>query len=472
VRGKQAVAENAARGGAAPAADARAPAADARAGLGRQVARLLLRSRLNRIASRGSTGLFFGLAAGLVAAALAGTVRLPLPGPAAAALATACGTLAGAAAGLLLRQDTRRLLVFADRFLATRELVSTAWELAASPPSGTFSEAVIRDAEAVLAGVPAARILGTPRVRLLPLAPILAGLIALALVFPFDLGSLLPARPGRGKLASIGEDLQSSGRLLLESARAENRGRALALSRELAQLGKELAERRIRDEEAMDRMQDLERRMAAEYETQLRAGPGGPGPGTDRDSGKELRDLGNALDSLRGAQKKAVPPGEGGTGQGQPPSIAESPEGSSPPGAGRLPPGGNGRRPGDEQSREPGGGSRGRGADQNGAAGEEPSRAAGTVPALDLRGPGGRIARSGQGPDLRAEAVPADGDSTRLLVRALPDSTGSRAEEDTTLRRYAQQAESALARNEIPQKLKQYVKEYFTIIGISAGDGK
>jgi hypothetical protein len=57
-------------------------------------------------------------------------------------------------------------------------------------------------------------------------------------------------------------------------------------------------------------------------------------------------------------------------------------------------------------------------------------------------------------------------------VRALPESTGSRAQEDRTLRRYAQQAESAVSGNEVPPKLKQYVKEYFTIIGMSAGDGK
>jgi hypothetical protein len=57
-----------------------------------------------------------------------------------------------------------------------------------------------------------------------------------------------------------------------------------------------------------------------------------------------------------------------------------------------------------------------------------------------------------------------------MLVRALPDAAGSRAREDRTLRRYAQQAESALSRDEIPAKLKQYVRNYFTVIGMSAGD--
>jgi hypothetical protein len=475
-------------------------AAGARSALGRDVGRLLLRSRLNRAASGASTGLFWGLAAGLVAAALAGTVRLPLPGLSVAALAAACGALAGAVAGLLRGLDTRRLLISADRSLGTRELVSTAWELAASPPSGTFSEAVIRDAQSVLSGVTAGKILGAPRMPLLPFVPILVALIAAALVFPVDLGSLFRGRQGSDVLASIGEDLESSGRLLLESARAQNQGRTLALSRELAQLGRELAERRIRNEEAMDRMRDLERRMAAEYQMQLRAlpqsipngapgagpgtggengqsrpgangraQPGSPGQGAGRDSEKELRDLGKALDSLRDAQKKAAP-GKGGAGQGEPPSMADRPGGSPPPGSSRLPPGG-GRRPGSDQSQEPGGGSRGPGLDRS-SPGDEPSSVPGSAPSPDTHGPASSISRGGEGPALRAETAPSEGDSTKLLVRALPDSTGSRAQEDRTLRRYAQQAESALARDEVPPKLKQYVKEYFTIIGMSAGDGK
>ena len=469
-------------------------AAGDRSALGRRIGRLLLRFRLNRAAAWASTGLFCGLAAGLVVAALAGTIHFPFSARAVAGLAAACGTIAGGAAALLRGTDTRRLLIAVDRSLESRELVSTAWELAGAPPSGTFSEAVIRDAESLLARVPAGKVLGVPRMPLLHFVPVLVILIAAALIFPLDIGSLLRARQqGRNELASIGEDLESSGRLLFESARAQRQGRTLALSRELAQLGRELAERRIRNEEAMDRMQDLERRMAAEYELQLRAlpqavpsdggplpgadgspQPGGPGKGEGRNSGKELKDLGKALDSLRNAQKKAAPPGTGGRGgadQGQPPSFAERPEGSPPPGSGRLPPGaGGGPKQGNDLGQGPDAGTQGPGADSNNPPGSEPSSIPGSTPAPDTPGPASPIARADHGPALRAEAAPADGDSTKLLVRSLPDATGSRAQEDRTLRRYAQQAESALARDEVPPKLKQYVKDYFTIIGMSAED--
>jgi hypothetical protein len=55
-------------------------------------------------------------------------------------------------------------------------------------------------------------------------------------------------------------------------------------------------------------------------------------------------------------------------------------------------------------------------------------------------------------------------------VRSLPEWTGSKVPEGTVLQQYSKQVESALRRDEIPPKLKQYVKDYFTIIGMSAGD--
>ena len=59
-----------------------------------------------------------------------------------------------------------------------------------------------------------------------------------------------------------------------------------------------------------------------------------------------------------------------------------------------------------------------------------------------------------------------DGDSARLLVRSLPDWNGSKVPEERVLRQYEQQAESALARDEVPARLKEYVKDYFTTIGM------
>ena len=54
-----------------------------------------------------------------------------------------------------------------------------------------------------------------------------------------------------------------------------------------------------------------------------------------------------------------------------------------------------------------------------------------------------------------------------MLVRSLPERSGSRLPEDAVLNQYSRQAESALARDEIPLKLRQSVKDYFTTIGIT-----
>jgi hypothetical protein len=92
------------------------------------------------------------------------------------------------------------------------------------------------------------------------------------------------------------------------------------------------------------------------------------------------------------------------------------------------------------------------------------------MPVPDTKGPPSRIAESRRGSPLKAEAAPAEGDSAKVLVRALPEWNGSRLPEGRVLRHYAQAAESALTREEVPPKLKEYVKSYFTIIGVSGGD--
>ena len=153
--------------------------------------------------------------------------------------------------------------------------------------------------------------------------------------------------------------------------------------------------------------------------------------------------------------------------------MADRPEGPPPSGSGALPPaGGGGRRQGTDPGQEPRGGEPGLGANGNNPEGEQESTVPGSTPAPDTRGPASPIIHGDQGPALKAGATPGPGDSTKALVRALPDSTASHAREDRTVRRYAQEAESAIARDEVPLKLKQYVKDYFTTIGMSAGGGK
>ena len=295
----------------------------------------------------------------------------------------------------------------------------------------------------------------------------------------------------------IGEDLQSYGQRLQDSARSRNLGRSLALAQDLAKLGKDLAEGSIQKDEALDRMADVERRLIAEFDLRLRAfnsgdpGAGGlgqagaeelagrngsatgragqgdgldsPMPG-DAQGGQDLKDMGDALKRLRQGQGSSAPPG---TGNGEPPSMAQGPKAPPrQPGSGMLPPGNDSSEKG-QGSPAQGYGSGAAPDPDPGQPGEKaPAGAPGLMPAPDTKGPPSRIAEGGRGSPLKAEAAPGQGDSTKFLVRALPERSGSRLPENKVLRQYAQAAESALTREEVPPRLREYVKSYFTIIGV------
>jgi len=113
--------------------------------------------------------------------------------------------------------------------------------------------------------------------------------------------------------------------------------------------------------------------------------------------------------------------------------------------------------------------SEGAGADAEnpGRSGQSGGSGIGSVPAPVKRGTPSAIIDNTIGPRLRVQGTPSEGDSTRLLARALPRWNGSRLPEEAIINRYSRQAESAFARDEIPLQLKEYVKQYFTVIGIA-----
>jgi len=443
---------------------------------------------------RAIEGLFFGLIPGLLAAVLAGTVPLPFSVPVFACCTAAAGLSAGILAGLLRRIDVRRLLIDADRALGSKELASTAFELVRAPWGETFSEAVIAEAAGLMDHWTPRRMLGPLRLPLLPFLPVLALLIGLSLLFPFNLRSLFSARQaGPADLAMIGEDLQSYGQRLRDSALSQ--GRSLALAQDLAKLGRDLAQGAVPKDEALDRMADLEKRLRAEYDLRLRAfnmpgprgdahgpsggdqagrngsGPGGSGKGDGFDSSlpedsgsQDLKDMSEALKRLRQAQGASPP---SGTETGEPQSTAQGPQSPSrQPGSGQLPPGGD-YSPNGQAGQSRGTGS-GAAPDSNPSepAQGSPSGTPGMLPAPDTKGPPSEIAHGGKASPLKTDAAPAEGDSTKLLVRALPEWSGSRLPEARVLKQYAQAAESALTREEVPPRLKESVKSYFTIIGV------
>ena len=413
------------------------------------VERLARRARQDLCIRRSTAGLFFGLVPGAVVSLLAGSVALPIPAfPLVLGLAAA-GCATGLVSALFSAVDRRRLLINADRSLGSRELASTAFELAGSADPGIFAGAVLEDAAQLLARASPRAILGRLR---LPLAPpaVLAALVATAcLLFPLDLRGLFPGKPAPDpQLAQIGEDLRNRGLRLAEEARAHDLGRSLALSQQLAQLGSDLAANRIQPEDALERTSELESGLAEEYQLRMQEVQGDTSL-TDR-GGTESA-LGDALDRLREARRQL--------GRGAP--------SGSPPGLRGLPPGQGDRSA--QRGRDHGVDSEGAGADAEnpGRSGQSGGSGIGSVPAPVKRGTPSAIIDNTIGPRLRVQGTPSEGDSTRLLARALPRWNGSRLPEEAIINRYSRQAESAFARDEIPLQLKEYVKQYFTVIGIA-----
>ena len=352
----------------------RHPVTDVRSEFRVRSARLARSARVDLLFRRSTDGLFYGLLPALAIAVLAGTVALPFPVPCAAA-AAAVGLMAGALSALLSPLDRRRLLIRADAALGSRELVSTAYELDRSGSTGAFPDAIVEDAAKLLAITTPRSLLGRLRLPLAPFAALAAVLTAAGLLFPVDLRTLVPRHEHpEAALSQIGEDLRKKGQTLAEEARARDLARSLELGDQLAQLGSDLAARRIQPEDALDRMSDIESGLAQEYQLRLqhaqsiapRPGPGAGGsggrPGTSREPGasrgegspgtssftgpegdQALRDLGGALDRLRQAQRELGGPGPGETDHAQAPSRRQGDLPGRQGSAGRAPgPGGTG----------------------------------------------------------------------------------------------------------------------------------
>ncbi len=449
-----------------------------------QVSRLVRLAGRRLLMKRSLAGLFFGLLAAAVSAFLAGTVALPVPGALLAAALAAAGAAAGALSALLSLPDPMRLLIQADAALGSRELASTAFELAGAREgsSGLFAGAVMEDASRLLARTDPRVILGKLRMPLLPFIPIAALLAVGALLFPVDLRSLFIRPMTDSQMGRIGEDLRESGERLAESAQAQGLGRSIDLSRQLAQLGRDIEARKVAPKEALDRMGDIQSGLQQEYELRMQeaqpapsgapqAGRGKPGEGPSAGPGKDkaTKDLADALKQLQEAQRElGGQTAEGGPGgdKGQGTQNDQAPgspgqDGQGQAGKGRGVPGqgqgGKGKAPGGPGS-DSGSGNTPQETGQSGI---------GTLPAPQKRGPATPINPGDKGPGLQAQGNAASEESTRMLVRTLPEWTGSRLPEETVRNQYSRQAESALARDEVPLKLRQSVKEYFTIIGIT-----
>jgi hypothetical protein len=430
-----------------------------------------------------------GLASGLVYLA----VRPFLPSPftlahplAVPGLLLSAALVAGAAAGFAVRIDRSALAVQVDRSLGTRGLASAALDLAEGRRSSAFAGVLLEDAAAGLRDAGPRRVIARPRLRLLPWTLAAAVLVIGAGLSPYTLRDLFPARnPPDRVIAILGGELEESGRKLEEAARGQDLRQGLELSRELQQLGKDLSMQDVPAEELSQRLAEMERRVGQEYELMLQrfsdqtrpagTGPGDgsgteggdveplPGSGSDDPGTGNLeeidpstlppgaREMAEALDLLRDLKQRSASRGNGGQ-QG-----AEDGGGTAD------------RRPGDAAGSGDGSGEPGlAGGDEGAGAEGDPSAAssAGTSPVTDERGPATDIARGEPGEPLDAGAPVGEGEMARMLVRALPEATGAAIGEERVLAEYRRQAESALAAEEVPLALRDYVRRYFTGVGV------
>ena len=84
----------------------------------------------------------------------------------------------------------------------------------------------------------------------------------------------------------------------------------------------------------------------------------------------------------------------------------------------------------------------------------------------DKGDPNSPIYENGQAGRLAVQMAQGPGDATESIVRALPDPHAAKTSQEEVLRQYTKQAESALAREEVPSKLKKYVRDYFVVISV------
>jgi hypothetical protein len=447
----------------------------------RELGRVARRARLAVVLRRLVPGSLAGLAAGFAYLAVrpflppAFTLFHPLVVP---GLLLAAGGLAGVVLGCTVRIGRAALAVQADRSLGTRGLASAALEVAEGRRSSEFAGPLLEDAASGLKRAGPRRIVGTPRLRLLPWTLAAAVLVIAAGLLPFDLRDLFPERPPLDRtIADLGGELEESGRRLEEESRRQDLRQGFELSRELQQLGKDLQMQEGSPEELSRRLSEMESRIGQAYELMLQrfeqqrqpagGGPGDgsapgwggpeavPGSGQDNPGGQgfeeidpstlppEARELAEALGLLRQLKERSASKGGSG-GKGE--------EGGSP-----------GERAGEGE----GSGEAGAGNDAAGNEGDpNASPKAGTVAVADEPGAPSEIARPKPGEPLKADAPLGEGEMARILVRALPEATGAVTTEEELLGEYRKQAESALAAEQVPLALREYVKGYFTGIGV------
>jgi hypothetical protein len=215
------------------------------------------------------------------------------------------------------------------------------------------------------------------------------------------------------------------------------------------------------------------------------AQPEGSGPGSaqsDRQNRQEIDNLRELEEALRnsaqqlamaGAEDERAPgeedPSEGES-SGSDGSLSlslqdtEGQERSGPPGG--VPPGG--APPGDASEQEPKPGEEApEGAPRGSSPGTQGDRGRpGADAARDAAGEAGGFADLSREETSEIESTPGEGDTLRGVLRAFPLASSPQKPLEDVIADYSRQLEENIDREAVPLNFKQYIRDYFVVIGI------
>jgi hypothetical protein len=435
----------------------------------KMAARLLRRVRIIASFTCAVEGTFFGLCAAVLLTFLHGLLVLHFPALAAAATIVGIGTLTGAVVGALRRQDKKAVLIRGDRLMGSRDLMSTAYGLLNTRRRTFFEQAILEDAARLMKNLDPRLVVPVTRPATLKFIPLPALAAILLLLVPIALQHLPSAelRPG-ARLQAFTKELEGVARDLEQQARKRDEPRAPELAQELRRLSQDLKSGTIDRSEALRRLSELqggaEIALKLEQSTRMATTPASESAPNGMANAEGLRKGGEEAWGS-GQENNDILPTE---------SLPKNPDDPKSPFYTTV-----GRDVGDSVSKGSGATKGGAIEDTQeytgegsmaGGGGEGPewgqSTFPGDRPVDDQRGRPSKVLTGNAQDPLAVEVQQTRGDTLKTIVRALPGWFASQVGEEEVLRSYSKQAESALVREEIPQELRKYVKNYFLVISM------
>ena len=207
-----------------------------------------------------ATFLCIGLGAYLCLCILDKFVSLPLNWPALFLAVCGLGTASGFFVGRFRRISPLSVACRVDEALSLQERVSTAWEYRSEGRSNELVPLLIKNAVRCLQEVKPSKVFPHQWLkRGRYVAYLLIGIFLVSYLFPFPFEGAAPP----SSLREEGRSLMRSAERLMEK-RPEALRRASSLARQMRQLGEEMYQRKLEEEQALQAYSSLESKIAQE----------------------------------------------------------------------------------------------------------------------------------------------------------------------------------------------------------------